>query len=96
MAGTAATTRFLYDGDALVAEYDGATGAMTQRYVHGSNAAADDPLLWYSGPTIAGTLHWLHGDHQGSIVGVTGAGSGAIGSIDSYDEWGIPAATNTE
>ncbi|MBX9898746.1 MAG: hypothetical protein K2Y17_12820 [Qipengyuania sp.] len=34
-------TRYLYDGDALVAEYDGA-GAMLQRHVHGPNAGTDD------------------------------------------------------
>ena len=36
------TTQFLYDGDALVAEYNGA-GVMTNRYVHGDGA--DDPLV---------------------------------------------------
>ena len=36
------TTRFLYDGDALVAEYDGA-GTMLRRYVH--NVGADVPLV---------------------------------------------------
>ena len=38
--------RFLYDGDALVAEYD-ATGALPRRYVHG--AGADVPAIWYEG-----------------------------------------------
>jgi hypothetical protein len=46
-----ANTRFLYDGDALVAEYNSA-GAMTDRYVHGPNAAADDPLVHYAGAGI--------------------------------------------
>jgi hypothetical protein len=36
----ATTTRFLYDGDELVAEYSGA-GALLSRYVHG--ASVDDP-----------------------------------------------------
>jgi RHS repeat-associated protein len=88
VAGTSGTTRFLYDGDALVAEYSSA-GALTARYVHGSNAGADDPLIWYGG----GVTHWLHADHQGSIVAMTN-GSGALSSIDAYDEWGIPNATN--
>ena len=86
-------TRFVYDGDALVGEYNGA-GTMTARYVHGSNAAADDPLLWYDGASVAGTIHWLHADHQGSIVAVTGAAAGAVGPINTYDEWGIPGAAN--
>ena len=88
VAGAAGTTRFLYDGDALVAEYDTA-GALLHRYVHGSNAGADDPLIWYG----AGAIRWLHADHQGSIVGITN-GSGGISSIDTYDEWGIPGAVN--
>jgi YD repeat-containing protein len=60
------TTRFLYDGDALVAEYD-AAGATRQVYLHGPNAAADDPLIWYDG--AAGfARQFLHVDRQGSII----------------------------
>jgi RHS repeat-associated protein len=89
VAKGASSTRFLYDGDALVAEYDGASN-LTARYVHGSNAAADDPLVWYDSNGMA---HWLHGDLQGSIVAVTD-GMGGSPSIDTYDEYGIPGATN--
>jgi RHS repeat-associated protein len=88
VAGTSSTTRFLYDGDALVAEYSSA-GALTARYVHGSNAGADDPLIWHG----SGVTHWLHADHQGSIVAMTNS-SGVLSSINAYDEWGIPNATN--
>jgi RHS repeat-associated protein len=83
-------TRFLYDGDALVGEYD-AGGNLTNRYVHGSNLAADDPLLWYVGGGLA-TKRYLHADHLGSIIAATNA-SGASG-INAYDEYGIPGATN--
>ncbi|HWL95567.1 MAG TPA: hypothetical protein VNT79_18760 [Phycisphaerae bacterium] len=38
------TTRFLYDGDALVAEY--VSGAMTRRYVH--TVGADVPMFWWN------------------------------------------------
>ena len=93
VSGASGMTRFLYDGDALVGEYNGA-GTMTARYVHGSNPAADDPLLWYDGASIAGTLHWLHADHQASIVAVTGTTTGAVGTINTYDEWGIPGTSN--
>lgn len=82
---------FLHDGDALVLEYDG-SGNMLSRYVHGSNAAADDPLAWYD--YGAGVLRFLHADHEGSIVAVTGAG-GANPAINTYDEYGIPGSTNT-
>jgi RHS repeat-associated protein len=84
----AASTRFLYDGDALVAEYDGAS-VMTARHVHGSNAAADDPLVWYNGSAT----RWLHSDHQGSIVAVTN-GAGGSPTINTYDEYGIPGSGN--
>lgn len=80
-------TRFVYDGDALVAEYNGA-GGLTDRYLHGSNAAADDPLVWYS----AGGIKWLHSDHQGSIIAAT-SGSGSP-QVNSYDEYGVPASGN--
>lgn len=36
-----ATTRLVYDGDDLVAEYNGST--MLRRYIHGSGA--DEPLV---------------------------------------------------
>jgi len=85
---------FIYDGDALVEEYNSA-GTMTNRYVHGSNAAADDPLVWYIGSAIGSSnRRYLHADHEGSII-ATGDGSGVIASINTYDEYGIPASSNT-
>jgi YD repeat-containing protein len=81
----------LYDGDAMVLEYDG-YGNILNRYVHGSNAAADDPLVWYSGSGISSTSRrYLHADHEGSIV-ATSDGSGANASINTYDEYGIPGS----
>src|SRR6218665_374416 len=56
--------RFLYDGDALVAEYY-AAGAVTQRYAH--NVGADVPVLSYEGSGTS-SVSYLHADHQGSIV----------------------------
>ena len=71
-----AHARSLYDGDALVAEYDG-SGTLTNRFVHGSKAAADDPLLCYVG-TGTGTKRYLHADHLGSVVAVTNSSGGAL------------------
>jgi RHS repeat-associated protein len=87
----AADTRFLTDGDAIVAEYDGG-GIMTNHYVHGSNAAADDPLVWYVGANFATARH-LHADHLGSIVGITNCNASAP-CVDAYDEYGVPGAAN--
>ncbi len=88
--GSAGPTQLLYDGDELVAEYDGVTGALVQRYVHG--AGVDDPLVWYQGSDLT-QPRYLHTDHHGSIAGTAGA-NGALLAIDSYDEYGIPAAGN--
>jgi RHS repeat-associated protein len=84
----AATTRFLHDGDALVAEYD-LGGTLTHRYVHGSNAGADDPLVWYGN----GTIYWLHSDHQSSITAIANI-DGNLMWLNAYDEYGIPRAGN--
>jgi RHS repeat-associated protein len=84
-------TQFLYDGDELVAEYNG-SGTLLQRYVHGSQA--DDPLVWYEGGTVsADARRSLQSDHQGSFVSIAD-GSGNLKSINRYDEFGIPASTN--
>jgi RHS repeat-associated protein len=88
------TTLFLYDGDALVAEYNSTGATLKARYVHGANAAADDPLVWYTytGGVQTGK-HFLHADHLGSIVAMTN-GSSAV-SLDAYDEYGIPGTDST-
>ncbi|WP_162251676.1 RHS repeat domain-containing protein [Caulobacter sp. Root1472] len=88
-ASGAGTTRFLYDGDELVAEYDGA-GALLRRYVHGS--AVDDPIVWYEGPSLADRRH-LFTDWQGSIVARADAAGTSLG-VNSYDEYGVPGAGN--
>ena len=86
-----ATTQFLYDGDELIAEFDG-SGTLRQRYVHGSQT--DDPLVWYEGGTIsAAARRSLQSDHQGSIISVAD-GSGNATAVNRYDEYGIPSATN--
>jgi RHS repeat-associated protein len=79
-------TTFLYDGDALVGEYDVA-GTMTARYVHGPGA--DVPQVWYTGTGLA-QRRFLHGDERGSIVLVADAAGNPI-AVNRYDEYGIPA-----
>jgi RHS repeat-associated protein len=85
------TTQLLYDGDALVAEYDG-SGALLQRYVHGPQA--DNPWIWYQGATVSSTTRaGLQVDHQGLIVSLADASGNAL-TINAYDEYGAPAAGN--
>ena len=93
--GTAGITRFLYDGDELVAEYSG-TGGLLRRYVHG--AGVDDPLVMYTDAGLtAVSRRRLRSDHQGSVIALTndaGAVAGTNSAINSYSEYGIPGAAN--
>jgi len=86
-------TRFLHDGDALVAEYN-ASGAMLKRYVHGPNAGTDDPIAEHTGASVAASARSnLYADARGSIVLRTlSTGSGA--QINSYDAYGVPGTAN--
>jgi len=83
------TARFLYDGDDMIAQYD-ASNVLQRRFVHGPGA--DEPLVWYEGTGTA-TRKWLHADERGSITAISGDSGGML-NINSYDEYGIPQATN--
>jgi RHS repeat-associated protein len=93
--GGTPTSTFLYDGDALVAEYDNA-GEVAERYVHWTGqpapAEAGVPMIWYHGAALTDPRH-LFADHQGSIIAVTDANGGTI-RLNAYDEYGIRGATN--
>jgi len=74
------TTRFLYDGDKLVAEYTG--GTLARRYVHG--ASTDEPLVWYEGAGLTDRRS-VHTDHHGSVIATSdGAGEGTIYAYGAY------------
>ncbi|WP_323141130.1 RHS repeat-associated core domain-containing protein [Massilia phyllosphaerae] len=88
--GASGATTFLYDGDALVGEYN-ASGSMVRRYVHGSDM--DEPLVQYNGGTLDSDRNYLHADQQGSIVAVTN-GKGLTQEVDTYNEYGVPATSN--
>ena len=89
-ASPSATTQFLYDGDRLVAEYDGG-GNLLRRYAHGPGV--DEPLVWFDGAGTA-NARFLHADHQGSIV-ATSDGNGAIlGAPYAYGPYGEPDPVN--
>jgi len=65
---------------------------MIRRYVHGTNAAADDPLIWYE-YTNGGYRRGLFTDHQGSVIAVTDMYGNPV-AINAYDSWGIPNSAN--
>ncbi len=78
------TTDFLYDGDRLIAEYNGAT--LLKRYAHGPGV--DEPIVWYEGATLT-TKRWLHPDERGSIVAWTD--SSPTVTVYRYGAYGEPA-----
>jgi RHS repeat-associated protein len=90
-----ATTQFLFDGDALVAEYSvsGSSATQTRRYVHGDRV--DEPWVQYNGSAIgASGRRYLHADHQGSIVAHSNSAGALLGSKMTYDAFGIPRGPN--
>ena len=90
-SGTNAS-RFAYDGDRLIAEYNG-SGALLRRYVHGPGV--DEPLVWYEGSSVSSAnRRYLHANHQGSIVATSNA-TGVKLQIHAYDPYGITGASNT-
>jgi RHS repeat-associated protein len=85
------TTRFLYDGDELVAEYDGG-GALLRRYMHGTGV--DDPIVWFEGSGVsASAARQMRTNHQGSVILVTDH-VGSVAAINGYDDWGVPKPSN--
>lgn len=89
MTSGGSTVSFLYDGDQLLEERDGA-GNLLRRYVHGTGE--DDPLLWYEGPGL-GDQRSFQVDHQGSIVSIADS-AGNLRTINRYDEYGVPGSGN--
>ena len=88
----ATTTHFLYDNGQIVGEYDG-TGALQRRYI--AAPGFDQPLVWYEGTgTSSGSARWPLTDGAGSIAAVGTTGSSTTLVINTYDEYGLPAAGN--
>ncbi|KSB91791.1 hypothetical protein AS593_07145 [Caulobacter vibrioides] len=83
-----AVTQFLYSGDKLVAEYDGA-GGLLRRYV--PSYGVDEAVLWWEGPN-ASDPRTLHIDRQGSVIASATGGSASIYTYGPYgqpgDNWG--------
>jgi RHS repeat-associated protein len=90
--GGTTITQFLWDGDALVAEYQ--NGNLTRRYLHGDQV--DEPLIQYNS-TQVGALQrrYLHADHQGSIIAQSDSIANVLATL-SYDGFGIPKSTNQD
>jgi RHS repeat-associated protein len=81
---SSATENYVYDGDALVVEYDN-SGNILRRYVPGQGA--DETLVWYEGSNLS-NRNMLHTDEQGSIIAASD-GSG-VGTLYQYSATGEP------
>ena len=87
------TRQFLYDGDALVAEYT-SSGVLSARYIHGDQV--DEPWVQYNSTSVSSTyLKFLHVNQQGSVIATTNK-TGTLIDIFKYDAFGIPASQNEE
>lgn len=85
------STRFMYDGAHIASELS-TSGTVLRRYVFGPGI--DAPIVWYEG---SGTTdrRFLHADERGSVIAVTDSTGAVIANgINTYDESGIPGATN--
>ncbi len=90
MQSGANTTRFVYDGTNMIAEYNASNGLQRQ-FVFGPGF--DQPTAWYEGTGTA-QPRFFSSDLRGSIVSVTDY-SGALLAIDSYDEYGMPQSSTS-
>lgn len=90
MVAGGATTNFLHDGDAFVAEYSGST--LQKRYLY--EPGAHTPAVSFSGSGIApANRSFIHQNHQGSVIAES-TNANVDSYINAYDEYGIPATTN--
>lgn len=89
MVANGVTTRFLYDGARLIAEYN-SSGIVVRRYIHGPGV--DEPVAWYEGAGTSDRRYFVH-NHQGSVIATTD-GSGNRQTLYKYDPFGIPKNSN--
>ena len=84
------TTKFLYDGDQIIAEYD-SSDTMTAKYVYG---AGIDEMIEKIGTVPGGGLShfFYHYDGLGSVTNLTDS-TGTVAESYSYDAFGKPATT---
>ncbi len=82
-----ATTYFIYDGDEVIADYDG-TGALNAEYINGDTI--DEVLAMERG----GNTYYYHQDGLGSVTELTDA-TGALAENYTYDPYGNPSVINS-
>jgi RHS repeat-associated protein len=80
-------TRYVYDGDRVIAEYDGA-GQLLRKYIYGTGI--DEPVLIQAGTT---RYYYLF-DSLGSVIGLTDA-TGTLVEAYRYSPYGQPLQAST-
>jgi len=78
--GNGITKRYVYDGEDILLEYDGAN-ALLARYTHGPGI--DEPLTM----TRGGVNYFYHQDGLGTVTELTDS-TGAVAQSYAYDAWG--------
>ena len=78
------TTYFLYDGALLIAEINGATGAITKSYHWGALGLISD--------RVSGASRYYLYDHSGNTRAILDP-NGAVVSRGGYTAWGTPIGT---
>jgi len=81
-----AVTGYASDGTDIIAEYNG-SNVLQKRYAFDGSGS---PLVAHD---ASGNRTWLLADERGSIIALAND-SAAMTAIDTYDEYGIPAAAN--
>ena len=87
--GGGSATRFLYDGQQVVGEYNTA-GGLIRRYVPG--LGLDNVITAYEGGGY--DRRWLLSDERGSVVSITDGAANAL-ATNTYDEYGQPGTGNS-
>jgi len=75
-------TRYIYSGWRRIADYDGTSGSLQNRYVYGTSL--DEPLITVSS---GGTLTFLHHDRLGSIIATTNS-TGVVTNKNLFSAYG--------
>lgn len=75
-------TRYVYSGWQRIADYDGTSDTLQNRYVYGDGL--DEPLIKVSS---GGVLTYMHADSLGTIVALTD-NTGAVTNRYAYSPWG--------
>jgi RHS repeat-associated protein len=83
---TPTVTNYVLDGTDTIAEYDG-SNVIQKRYAFDGTGW---PLVQYD---AAGARTWMLPDERGSIVALAND-TAAMTAINTYDEYGIPGASN--